>query len=110
MSIYACLKDQSEALYVTRATEIQRPEMAVLKNTAICASRNIMVIRYGTWLTELHSESQPAREGIGRNSQRHRATSKIVSLHGKAEMNSKEGRLRIQEKSRVKLLVLLTKG
>lgn len=68
-----------------------------------------MVIRRGTWLTESARKGRE-KEGIRRKSQRHRATSKIVSFSGKAEMNSKEGRLCIQEKSRVKLLVLRTKG
>lgn len=47
--------------YWKRGTKI-----AVLKNTAICASGSIIVIRHGTWLTELPPESA----GKGRNQEK----------------------------------------
>lgn len=81
----------------------------MLKNTIICALRSVTVIRYGTWLPVLPSESA-RREGIRRNSKGTEQLQKQCFSVEKLKMNSKEGRLCIQEKSRVKLLVLLMKG
>lgn len=78
----------------------------MLKNTVIGALRSVTVIRHGTWL---HSEST-GREGIRRHSKGTEQLQKQCFSVEKLKMNSKEGRLCIQEKSRVKLLVLLTKG
>lgn len=85
------------------------PEIAMLKNTVIGALRSVTVIRHGTWLPVLHSEST-GREGIRRHSKGTEQLQKQCFSVEKLKMNSKEGRLCIQEKSRVKLLVLLTKG
>lgn len=85
------------------------PEIAMLKNTVVCALRSLTVIRHGTWLPVLPSESA-GREGIRRNSKGTEQLQKQCFSVEKLKMNSKEGRLRIQEKSRVELLVLLMKG